>query len=149
MKKIIYSFMALVGLLLLLQLIPLEQTNPPIDPEKMLVTDEVVMELLKKSCYDCHSYETKWPEYATIAPFSFFITSHVNEGRKTLNFSEYNTIELFFKEVRLQRAIETVRAQSMALPSYRYVHENSNLTQEEREILIRWFKEELKQFPKK
>lgn len=140
-NKIILSF---VVLFVLLQLIPVEKTNPPIDEQKTLVTDEPVMSILKKGCYDCHSNETKWPSYASVAPISFFVASHVKDGRKALNFSEYNTIEPSIKEARLKRAIITVKNDYMALPSYRYAHEGANLTKEEKEILMTWFEEELK-----
>lgn len=146
MKKIIIGIVVFFALL---QLIPVDKTNPPVDAQKTLSTDTTVMSLLKKSCYDCHSNETKWPQYTSIAPISFFVSSHVNDGRKALNFSEYNTIEQSIKQARLKRAIVTVNRDTMALPSYRYAHENANLSKEEKEILVAWFQKELKQFSKK
>lgn len=140
MKKIIFTF---VSLLLLLQLIPLEKTNPPIDPQDALNSDAIVMSILKKSCYDCHSNETKWPIYAFIAPFSFFVTSHVSDGRKALNFSNYNSINKEIKKKRLNRAIITTKNERMALPSYRFAHKSANLSQEEKEILDAWLKKEI------
>lgn len=140
MKKIIFTF---VALLLLLQLIPLEKTNPPIDPENALNRDPSVVKILKKGCYDCHSNETKWPIYASIAPFSFFVTSHINDGRRAINFSNYNSIDKEIKEKRLKRAIVTTKSERMALPSYRFAHENANLSKEEKELLLSWFKDEI------
>lgn len=140
MKKIIFTF---VALLLLLQLIPVEKTNPQIDSQSTLNTDANVMKILKKSCYDCHSNETKWPIYASIAPFSFFVTSHVNDGRKALNFSNYNNIDNEIKEKRLKRAIVTTKNERMALPSYRLAHESAKLSKEEKEILSAWFEHEI------
>jgi hypothetical protein len=145
MKKIV---LGLAAFLVLLQFIPVEKTNPPIDPQKTLSTDTTVLSLLKKSCYDCHSNETQWPSYAAIAPISFFVVSHVNDGRKALNFSEYNTIEPAIKEARLKRAVMTVKNERMALPSYRYVHDNANLSLEEKKVLIAWFEEELRALEK-
>lgn len=141
MKKIIINF---VVFLLLLQLIPLEKTNPPIDSQHRLNTDASVMKILKKSCYDCHSNETKWPLYASIAPFSFFVASHVDDGRKALNFSNYNNIDSKTKEKRLNRAITTIKNERMALPSYRFIHEKANLSKEENELLIAWLEEEIR-----
>jgi hypothetical protein len=137
-----------VALLILLQFIQVEKTNPPIDEQNTLVTDEPVMSILKKSCYDCHSNETLWPSYASVAPISFFVASHVKDARKALNFSQYNIIEPSIKEARLKRAIITVKNEYMALPSYRYAHEGANLTKEEKEILMTWFEEELKTLKK-
>lgn len=140
MKKIILTF---VAFLILLQLIPVETTNPPIDPKATLNTDANVMKVLKKACYDCHSNETKWPFYSSIAPFSFFITSHVNDGRKALNFSNYNNIDQETKEKRLKRAIVTTKNERMALPSYRFAHENAKLSIEEKKIIAAWFEVEM------
>jgi len=139
-KKTIFTF---VALLLLLQFIPVEKTNPPIDSKLTLNAETKVMEVLKKSCYDCHSNETKWPLYASIAPFSFFVASHVNDGRKALNFSNYNNIDSKTKEKRLKRAITTIKNERMALPSYRFAHESANLSKEENELLIAWLEEEI------
>lgn len=140
-NKVVLGF---VIFLALLQLIPVEKTNPLIDEQKMLTADEAVMSILKKGCYDCHSNETTWPSYASVAPISFIVASHVKDARKALNFSEYNTIEASIKQERLKRAIITVKNEHMALPSYRYAHESANLSNEEKEILIGWFEEELK-----
>ncbi|MFA5460896.1 MAG: heme-binding domain-containing protein [Sulfurimonas sp.] len=140
-NKIILGFVIFFALL---QLIPVEKTNPPIDEQKTLVTDEPVMSILKKSCYDCHSNETSWPSYASVAPISFVVASHVKDARKALNFSQYNIIEPSIKEARLKRAIITVKNEYMALPSYRYAHEGANLTKEEKDMLMAWFEVELK-----
>lgn len=141
MKKIILGF---VAFLLLLQLIPVDKTNPPIDSKAALSTDASVMMILKKSCYDCHSNETNWPSYASIAPFSIFVSSHVGDARKAFNFSSYNTMDLDIKEKRLKRAIVTIKNERMALPSYRYAHESANLSNEEKNRLILWLEEEIK-----
>ena len=76
-----------------LQLIPIERSNPPIDKNIALHPPKEVKSILKKACYDCHSNETKWPFYANIAPLSFSISSHVKDGRKALNFSEWKNID--------------------------------------------------------
>ena len=141
MKKIIFTF---VAILLLLQLIPVEKTNPQINSQSTLNTNISVMKILKKSCYDCHSNETKWPFYTSIAPFSFFVTSHVNDGRKALNFSNYNNIDNETKEKRLQRAIITTKNGRMALPSYLFAHKSAKLSKEEKKILSAWFEHEIK-----
>jgi mono/diheme cytochrome c family protein len=47
-------------------------------------------ELAVRRCFDCHSNETRWPWYAAIAPISWLVQRHVDEGRSDLNFSEWN-----------------------------------------------------------
>ena len=100
-------FLSLLVLLIVIQFIPVKKSNPPIDENMALKAPEDVMKLLKKSCYDCHSNETKWPWYSAIAPLSWSIVSHVNNGRKALNFSNYKKIDKNIKIKRLKRAIKT------------------------------------------
>ncbi|NOQ30159.1 MAG: cytochrome C [Helicobacteraceae bacterium] len=134
----------LIAPLALLQLIQLDHTNPKIDPDIELKAPAPVMKLLKNSCYDCHSNETKWPSYSYIAPISFGVVSHVNDGRKAMNFSEWKNIKDEQKIKRLKRAIETVKNGRMALPSYLDVHESAKLSKDNKKVLTTWFEKELK-----
>ncbi len=140
LKKIIITA---VLILISLQFIPIDKTNPSIDKTITLNTDAKVMQILKKSCYDCHSNETKWSIYSDIAPLSFGVISHVTDGRKALNFSNYKNIDAEIKIARLQRAIKTVKNNMMPLGSYLLFHEKSHLTEPEKDILITWFEKEL------
>lgn len=128
-----------------IQFIPMDKTNPPVNKTLALQTSPEVMEVLKKSCYDCHSYETKWPYYSDIAPVSFFVSSHVKKARKALNFSIWEEIDPKIKEQRLKRAVITVNNEMMALPSYVLAHEEAKLSKDEKALLINWFKSEMKE----
>jgi len=138
-KTVIIIVVILIGI----QFIRVEKKNPPVDEKLTLNTDSKVMDILKNSCYDCHSFETKWPTYSSIAPISFFVASHVNKGRKALNFSEWANIEAKTKVNRLERAVKTVNNEMMALPSYVSVHENAKLSKEDKVTLTQWFEKEL------
>ena len=140
LKKIILSTIAV---LVLIQLISIDKSVPKTDKRIALNAPEKVMNILKKSCYDCHSYETKWPWYSDIAPVSFFVSSHVKKGRKAINFSIYDEIGAKRKIKRLERAVITVNNERMALPSYVSAHEEAKLNKEEKKILIEWLKEEV------
>ena len=50
--------------------------------------------IARKACYDCHSHETEWPWYSYIAPLSWIINRDVNNGRTSLNFSDYDASAL-------------------------------------------------------
>lgn len=140
LKKTVIS---IVVILILMQFIRIDKNNPDIDEKIALQAPKDVMGLLKRSCYDCHSFETKWPYYADIAPVSFFVSSHVKKARKAINFSQYKSIDEKIKVQRLKRAIITVNNGMMALPSYISAHEEAQLNKSEKEILTKWFKEEL------
>ena len=57
-------------------------------PHTVEMTNPRVARILDRSCQDCHSNHTAWPWYSHVAPVSWVITRHVNEGREILNFSE-------------------------------------------------------------
>ena len=60
-KKIL---IAIVLVLVGIQFINVDKTNPPVDEALTLQAPVEVMDILKNSCYDCHSNETVWPEYS-------------------------------------------------------------------------------------
>jgi len=139
-KKIIFVS---VSILIGIQFIPINKTNPKVDESVNLHTDTQVMKILKKSCYDCHSNETKYSIYADIAPLSFGIESHISDARKALNFSNYKNISKEIKKERLKRAIRTIKNGMMPLPSYLMFHDESKMTEKEKDILLQWFEKEL------
>ena len=138
-KMIFVSVSILIGI----QFIPINKTNPKVDESVNLHTDTQVMKILKKSCYDCHSNETKYSIYADIAPLSFGIESHISDARKALNFSNYKNISKEIKKERLKRAIRTIKNGMMPLPSYLMFHDESKMTEKEKDILLQWFEKEL------
>ncbi len=130
MKKIL---IALVIIFIGIQFIPVERTNPPVISEIDAPAD--VKAILKKTCYNCHSNETNWVWYTKIAPASFLAASDVNEGRKHLNFSEWD----INKEVKIKEDVwDEVREEQMPPWQYRVFHSESKLTQEEKDILRNW-----------
>lgn len=143
MKK---SLIFLILLLGLMQLIGIEKTNPKTDPAAELKSPENITSLLKKSCYDCHSNETIWPDYADVAPISFFVAFHVEDGRKALNFSNWENIPKDIKIRRLKRSVQTVHNGMMPLSSYLWMHEEARLTPDEQLQLADWFNQELKKY---
>jgi len=132
-----------VGAVVVMQLIPLDRTNPKIDETVTLHTDKSVMKILKTSCYDCHSNETKWSDYAYIAPLSFGVVEHVEEGREALNFSNWKKIPDYIKKLRLEKAIEEINEDEMPLPTYTMFHKDAVLTPKDKEILKKWCEKEL------
>ena len=136
MKK---TLLILLLILIAIQFIRPEKTNPPVNEKTTLKAPENVMEILKRSCYDCHSNETVWPWYSNIAPLSWSIISHVNDGRKALNFSNWTKIDPKIKEKRIKRAIKTTANGMMPLSTYLWLHEDAKLSKEDKEVLKAWF----------
>lgn len=127
---------ALIGAAVVLigaQLVPYGRghTNPStrVEPEW---DSPQTRELAVRACFDCHSNETRWPWYASVAPFSWLVQRHVDHGRDELNFSEWDRPQRHAHE-----AAEMVREGEMPLSSYLWLHGEAELTEEEEQALLR------------
>lgn len=129
-----------VIVLALIQLIPVDRDNPIADPSDEIMFQGNVKNIIRAACYDCHSNNTTWPWYSYVAPVSWFIASDVHEGRRKMNFSEWNK----YSEKRSQRKMhdigEEVEEGEMPLPMYVLMHSKADLNENQRKILINWAK---------
>ena len=133
-KKILkVGAFAVGGALLAAQLVPYghDHTNPSVTAEPSWDSPHTRL-LAKRACFDCHSNETRWPWYSHLAPSSWLLQNHVDEGRSALNFSEFGKR---FEDAH--EAGETVRDRSMPPRSYLLFHPDARLSVAEREQLAR------------
>ena len=133
MKKSILAIgLSLLGAFLLIQLVPYRVTNPSLRQEPKWDSPQT-RALAVAACFDCHSNEVKTPWYGNIAPVSWLITQHVNDGRASLNFSDWNGK----RGEGAGDAAETVRNGSMPPSYYTWfgLHGSSKLTQAQRDQL--------------
>ena len=132
----------------LIQFIPIDRTNKPVkaseDFVKIYHSPPKIHQMLKNACYDCHSNETVYPNYAYVAPVSWSIKNHVNKGRKFLNFSEWGTFDPYLKKSMLEKSVRSIKDYSMPMPGYIARHPKANLTKAERIILQNYFENILK-----
>ena len=89
-------------------------------------------ELARRACFDCHSNETIWPWYSHVAPVSWLLQSDVDEGRATMNFSEWNREYSEAKE-----ASKEVEENEMPMWAYTVTHAEARLSNEEKAALMR------------
>ncbi len=82
---------ALAGLFIALQLVPYgrSHTNPPVTGEPHW-DSEATRGTFARACGDCHSNQTRWPWYSQVAPVSWMVQHHVDEGREHLNVSTWS-----------------------------------------------------------
>jgi hypothetical protein len=91
-KKLLWVLTGLVVLGLLIQIIPLPgRGNNPLPGTEPAWDSPQTRSLAKRACFDCHSDETIWPWYSYIAPISWLVYNDTMDGRRRLNFSEWNT----------------------------------------------------------
>lgn len=140
MKKIFW--LALLGALLAIQLIRPDMTNPPVDRaqdfRQVMQTPAGVQSILEAACYDCHSNETKYPWYSQVAPVSWWVADHINEGREALNFSTFGALNAEDRAEALEESAEKVQEGEMPLDSYTWMHPEAKLSAGQRDLLIKW-----------
>lgn len=95
-------------------------------------------QMLKTSCYDCHSNNTVYPWYASIQPVGWWLDDHVKEGKKELNFDDFGNYDLRRQYHKLEEIAELVEAGEMPLPSYTIVHTNAKLSEEQKKMMTGW-----------
>ena len=127
-----------------MQFFQIDKTNPPINNSVDFLTvkrtPETTANLIRNSCYDCHSNETKYPWYSYVQPGGWFLRSHVDEGRRKLNFSTFATLEPKHQAHKMFESWELVEGKEMPLESYTLAHKDAILTTEQRQMLVNYFK---------
>lgn len=140
-KKILFGLLVVV---VIIQFFRIDKTNPPVnralDIMNVVPVTTEIKSILKTSCYDCHTNETVYPWYTNIAPVSWWIKKHIDDGRDELNFSEWGNYSLRRKDHKLDEIVEMVDEDEMPLPSYLIAHGDARLSMEQKAQLVDWAK---------
>lgn len=144
MKILKILIILLIAAFIIIQFFRIDKTNPEFDPVIDLITMEnppiEVAQMLKSACYDCHSNETIWPWYSNIAPISWMLEQHVEDGRDNINFSFWGEIEKEDRLYVLEEMIEEIEEAEMPLPGYLITHSDAKLSDTQRQLLIDWLR---------
>jgi len=133
-RKII--LLIIVGIVIIIQFIPVDRTNPPVTAD--LWAPEDVKEILKNSCYDCHSNETDWPWYSYVAPVSWLVSNDVKDARRHLNFSDWENMNMSARKMMLDEIWEEVVAGEMPLSIYTLMHSDAKVSDEQLKFIFKW-----------
>lgn len=101
---------------------------------------ENIQNILKTSCYDCHSNNTNYPGYNKIQPVNWWLSNHVNEGKRKLNFDEFNAYSTKKKLHKLDEVIENIKDNEMPLKSYTLIHGDAKLSNSDKQEIEAWVK---------
>lgn len=141
-KKILkFAAIGLIGIFILIQLIPISRDNPDSTREIQWNSTET-RALAQRACFDCHSNETVWPWYSYVAPASWFIAHHVDDGRRRLNFSQWDQ-----PNESEQETVKTITSGEMPLWDYLLMHPKAKLTEAETQALVDGLKQTLADDP--
>ncbi|MBL6448720.1 heme-binding domain-containing protein [Fulvivirga sp. 29W222] len=140
-----YFLLTLLAALIIIQFFRIDKSVPEYNKTQDFISQETppetVKHILKKACYDCHSNETVYPWYSEIAPVSWWLASHIEEGREHLNYSTWGEQPVKRKKHKLGEMIEEVEEGEMPLTSYTLAHSEASLTADEKAALINWLKQ--------
>jgi len=95
-----------------------------------------VNDLLRRSCYDCHSTEANLRWYDKLTPANFLVASHIKAGRAALNFSNFDSLTIAKQNATLYYALNKTLSNEMPIPSYTLAHPDTKLKPEDIEIFI-------------
>ncbi|MBS1680929.1 MAG: heme-binding domain-containing protein [Bacteroidetes bacterium] len=139
-KKILLGFLAII---VVIQFIRPQRNEGSLDgpneiAKKYPVPAEV-QTILKQSCYDCHSNNTRYPWYANVQPVGWWIQySHVNDAKRHLNFSEYATYSEKKAKHKFEEIVDEVKEGEMPLGTYTFMHGDAVLSAEQSKTLTDW-----------
>jgi hypothetical protein len=140
-----------IGLVALIAVIGLQFTNPshqnpPVLPGHDLFATNAppasIAKVLRNSCYDCHSFETKWPWYSYVAPVSWLLARDIKAARSNLNFSDWPHDDAGRARKRWRHVADAVENGEMPLSNYVLIHREAALNQEQRAELVKWAQEQ-------
>lgn len=101
-------------------------------------TPPAVGALLAAACYDCHSDTTRYPWYANIQPVGWWLASHVEDGKKHLNFSAFASYTPKRAARKMEEIADTVNEREMPLRSYTVTHADARLSGDQIKLLAGW-----------
>ena len=125
---------ALVIVFLAAQAVPYgrDHSNPSITGEPAWDSPKT-RELMARACFDCHSNEVEWPWYSNVAPLSWAVWKHVEDGRNKVNYSEFDQ-----PQREADESFDEVKKGSMPPPYYTFggLHSDAKLSEAELNALL-------------
>ncbi|HEX6850599.1 MAG TPA: heme-binding domain-containing protein [Candidatus Polarisedimenticolaceae bacterium] len=135
-RKLQIAFAGLAAAFVAMQLVPVSRENPPVEED--VAAPAEVASILRRSCYDCHSHETRWPWYSRVAPVSWLVASDVRDGRRHLNLSRWNRLDGDKRAHALEEIVEVVTEGEMPIRAYLLTHPGAELTAADVETIRAW-----------
>ncbi len=134
-----------VAVVLAIQFIPVERNVSTVPAGQSFERTEKVpanvAAILKVSCYDCHSNNTRYPWYSELQPGAWFMARHIKKGKEELNFDEFNNYSKRRKKAKIKSIISQIEKDEMPLKSYRMMHGNARLSADKKKELLDFFRD--------
>jgi hypothetical protein len=143
MKKVVRIFLAvLLVIFILIQFIrPSKNISTGIavnDITSRYTVPDDIQHILKISCYDCHSNNTRYPWYWQIQPVTWFMNDHIAEAKKDLNFSIFASYKIGKQYKSFDDINKEVKKGDMPLSSYTFIHRDAILSDSQKLAIANW-----------
>ncbi len=110
----------------------------PTDITNQYPIPEGVTAILKNSCYDCHSNNTRYPWYSYIQPGGWWMASHIKNGKADLNFSEFGSYSKRKQQNKFRSIAKSIDEGSMPIGAYTIIHTNAKLKKDQKTLVTDW-----------
>jgi hypothetical protein len=97
-----------------------------------------IIQILERSCQNCHSEKTEWPWYSYVAPVSWLIEKDVHDARSHMNLSRWGEYSLERKQELLTRLAAAVRSRQMPPARYALTHPGAKPSATDLEQIYEW-----------
>ena len=136
----------------LIQFVRIDRSNPPVVSENSIEAavnvPADIEQIFGRSCNDCHSNKTVYPWYTQVAPVSWWLRNHIDDGRRELNLNEFATYAARKQDRKLEEVCDQVKSGEMPLPSYLIVHGGAALSEQDKQVICDWTAVERAKLPK-
>ena len=154
MKKVLKIVLIIIIIIfIIIQFIrPTKNAGEEIAANQITAVQQVpddVQQILKVSCYDCHSNTTYYPWYSKIQPITWFLDDHIVEGKKELNFSEFANYPTYRRYKKLKEIGKEVKKGDMPISSYTLVHRDASLNADQKLLIENWVANAMKEMEAK
>ena len=125
-----------IAVFVALQFVRPSMPNPPVTAE--IAAPPEVKEILRTSCFNCHSNETQLSWFDKPVPAYWLVSHDVKEGRAHMNFSEFDSLPAAKKKAMLFQSVAFIEMGAMPLPQYLPLHPEAKVTPEKLEVLRKY-----------
>jgi hypothetical protein len=135
-KKLRVLLLMGLALFIAIQFIRPPLDHPPVRAD--LNAPPEVKAIFRRACYDCHSNETRLAWFDLPAPAYWMVVKDVNEGRKALNFSNFDSLPGGVQAAKYFECIMQMEQHAMPLNSYTFLHHGGRISAAELDRLKRY-----------
>jgi cytochrome c len=100
--------------------------------------DPAVLQVVERSCQNCHSQKTEWPWYGRVAPMSWMVEGDVAKARGRMNLSYWDEYTVEHQQEILASIATLVRSGEMPPSRYTAIHRDAKLSAQERDLVYEW-----------